>query len=62
MNQKICRETEEKLPSSKNIEKFYNSFRGLIFALIVLIGNGIHTIINNLCLEEFSSLLFLLQM
>jgi len=62
MNQKICRETEEKLPSSQNIEKFYNSSRGLIFALIVLIGNGIHPIINNLRPGEFSSTIFVLQM
>ncbi len=59
---KICIETEIKLPSSQNIEKFYKSSRGLIFALIVLIGNGIHPIINNLRPDEFSSTIFVLQM
>ena len=62
MNQKICTDIETKLPSTQNIEKFYNSSRGLIFALIVLIGNGIHPIINNLRPEEFSSTIFVLQM
>jgi drug/metabolite transporter (DMT)-like permease len=62
MNQKICKDIETKLPSTQNIEKFYNSSRGLIFALIVLIGNGIHPIINNLRPEEFSSTIFVLQM
>ena len=58
----ICIETETKLPSSQNIEKFYSSSRGLIFALVVLIGNGIHPIINNLRPDEFSSTIFVLQM
>lgn len=58
----ICRESEIKLPSTQNIEKFYSSSRGLIFALVVLIGNGIHPIINNLRPEEFSSTIFVLQM
>ncbi len=62
MNKKICRETETKLPSSQNIKKFYSSSKGLIFALVVLIGNGIHPIINNLRPEEFSSTIFVLQM
>jgi len=62
MNQKICKDIETKLPSTQNIEKFYNSSRGLIFALIVLIGNGIHPIINNLRPEEFSSTIFVMQM
>ncbi len=62
MNEKNCRETEKKLPSSQNIEKFYSSSRGLIFALIVLIGNGIHPIINNLRPNEFSSTIFVMQM
>ncbi|MHA1560748.1 MAG: DMT family transporter [Promethearchaeota archaeon] len=34
----------------------------MIFALIVLIGNGIHPIINNLRPEEFSSTIFVMQM
>ena len=62
MNENVCRETEKKLPSSQNIIKFYSTSQGLIFALIVLIGNGIHPIINNLRPEEFSSTIFVLQM
>jgi len=54
MNQKICKDIETKLPSNQNIEKFYNSSQGLIFALIVLIGNGIHPIINNLRQVKFA--------
>ena len=62
MKKKICKETKETIPSSQKIEKFYSSSRGLIFALIVLIGNGFHPIINNLRPEEFSSTIFVLQM
>jgi len=62
MNQKICTETKEIKSSSQNIAQFNSSSRGLIFALIVLIGNGFHPIINNLRPEEFSSTIFVMQM
>ena len=39
-----------------------NKIKGLIFGLIVLIGNGIHPIINNTRPASFDSLNFLFQM
>ena len=62
MNQKICNEPKETKYSSQNIAQYNSSSRGLIFALVVLIGNGFHPIINNLRPEEFSSTIFVLQM
>ncbi|QEE15811.1 DMT family transporter [Promethearchaeum syntrophicum] len=62
MNQKICKEKRETKLSSQYIAQYKNSSRGLIFALIVLIGNGLHPIINNLRPEEFISTIFVLQM
>ena len=62
MNQKICKDTKETKSSSQNIAQYNSSSRGLIFALIVLIGNGFHPIINNLRPEDFSSTIFVLQM
>jgi len=65
MNQKVCKETKETKEtksSSQKIAQYNSSSRGLIFALIVLIGNGLHPIINNLRPGEFSSTIFVLQM
>lgn len=59
----ICSDFDEnRTPSAQRNEKFYGSTRGLVYALIVLIGNGIHPIINNMRPEELNSTIFVLQM
>lgn len=53
----------EKSPlSPKESSRFYTSIRGVILALVVLIGNGIHPIINNIRPESLDALNFVFQM